>query len=168
MSQSPAPLEREAELASKAGDAAKLRECLDKGARVGTFVYMYAVASGDVDTFRVIVDHGGDINYCLGGMSGSPLINSLEHTHDALQVFGRSASYQRYYFVLLSGRCPPKHSSPTARSEPLPIHPGVSSKVLMRSACRVASSGVQSEIEAPIRSIAKESRVPGQRGTQAL
>jgi hypothetical protein len=39
---------------------------------------------------------------------------------------------------------------------------------LMRSACSVASSGVRSEIEAPIRSIAKESRVPVQRGTQAL
>jgi ankyrin repeat protein len=87
MSQSPTPLEREAELAAKAGDAAKLRECLDKGARFGTFVYMYAVASGDVDTFRAILDHGGDINYCLGGMSGSPLINSLEHKHDALLEF---------------------------------------------------------------------------------
>ncbi|KIM97606.1 hypothetical protein OIDMADRAFT_181998 [Oidiodendron maius Zn] len=83
MPQNPTPIEREAELAAKAGDATRLREILSKGTAFDTFVYLNAVGNGDVKTFQVILDHGGDINYGLG-YSGSPLIISLVHNHTAL------------------------------------------------------------------------------------
>ena len=86
MPRNPTPIEREAELAAKAGDATRLREILSKGTAFDTFVYLNAIESGDIETFQVILDYGGDINYGLG-YTGSPLINSLRHNHTALLEF---------------------------------------------------------------------------------
>ena len=64
-------LDREAELAASTGDAAQLRECLNKGARLGFSIYYAAVRSGDIDTFKTILDCGGSIDACLE-YQGSP------------------------------------------------------------------------------------------------
>ncbi|KAJ5167588.1 uncharacterized protein N7482_003182 [Penicillium canariense] len=81
-------LQQEAAEAALRGDAATLRECLKKGlSPMDISVYLSALEYGDVETVQVILDAGGDINYCFE-YTGSPLISALRHNHpDLLEFF---------------------------------------------------------------------------------
>lgn len=48
-----------------------------------TFVYLKTLQHGDIDTFQVVLNNGGDINYNLGG-TGNALIIALRHQHEPL------------------------------------------------------------------------------------
>lgn len=76
----------EAENAAAAGNAMQLQECFNRGAQVDTFVYLKALQNGDVDTYKVILDNGGHIDYNLG-TSGNALISALRRHHDPLLEF---------------------------------------------------------------------------------
>lgn len=81
----------EASEAALRGDAARLRRCFNNGfstldARVFRGVFLLALQNGDVETFQVILDAGGDINYNMG-YSGTPLISALRHNHTPLLGF---------------------------------------------------------------------------------
>lgn len=79
MSTSGPSVQDEAENAAAfAGNAAQLEECFSRGARVDTFVYLKALQNDDVDTYRVILDNGGHIDYNLG-TSGNALTSALRH-----------------------------------------------------------------------------------------
>ncbi|ODM24322.1 hypothetical protein SI65_01970 [Aspergillus cristatus] len=86
MSTSGPSVQDEAENAAAAGNAMQLEECFSRGARVDTFVYSKALQNGDVDTYRVILDNGGHIDYNLG-TSGNALTSALRHHHDPLLEF---------------------------------------------------------------------------------
>ncbi|ODM20248.1 hypothetical protein SI65_03301 [Aspergillus cristatus] len=86
MSTSAFSVQDEAENAAAAGNATQLQECFSRGAQVDTFVYLKALQNGDVDTYKVILDNGGHIDYNLG-TSGNALISALRHHHDPLLEF---------------------------------------------------------------------------------
>lgn len=53
---------------------------------ISTFVYPKALQYGDVATFQVILDNGGDVNHDLGS-SGTPLTSALRHHYESLLEF---------------------------------------------------------------------------------
>lgn len=79
-------LQEEAREAAFKGNAAKLRACLSKGSTIDYRIYIKALENGDVETFQVILDAGGDIDYTMS-YSGSSLISTLRHNHQALLEF---------------------------------------------------------------------------------
>ncbi|OJJ85430.1 ankyrin repeat domain-containing protein [Aspergillus glaucus CBS 516.65] len=79
-------IQLEAENAASTGNAPQLQHSLNNGARLDTFVYLKALQNGDIATFQVILDNGGDVNHDLGS-SGTPLISALRHNHEPLLEF---------------------------------------------------------------------------------
>lgn len=99
----PSSIQEEAEKAAFAGNANRLKHCLAAGTRLDTFVYLKALQNGDIGTFQVVLDNGGDVNYDLGS-SGTPLINALRHHHEASLEFllakGANPSDDRWGHIL--------------------------------------------------------------------
>ncbi|KAI9932280.1 hypothetical protein MW887_009791 [Aspergillus wentii] len=80
-------LQQEAKEAAFQGDVATLQRCFENGlSAMDKKVYLNALQNGDVKTFQVILDAGGDINFTMG-YSGSPLISALRHKHQNLLEF---------------------------------------------------------------------------------
>ncbi|KAF7176012.1 hypothetical protein CNMCM7691_001187 [Aspergillus felis] len=80
-------IQHEAQDAAHSGNASRLRDCLTRGASMWyDCVFLLALESGDVATFKTTLDFGADINEDMGH-NGTPLIAALRHNHHELLEF---------------------------------------------------------------------------------
>ncbi|KAI9927554.1 hypothetical protein ASPWEDRAFT_673925 [Aspergillus wentii DTO 134E9] len=80
-------IQQEAEDAALRGDAPKVRECLQHGASLwSNAITLLALQNGDVETYKVLLDAGDDVNRNMGYI-GTPLVSALRHNHEPLLEF---------------------------------------------------------------------------------